>query len=60
MNPDSYGCDGRHELTDIRCGLDPIVTVEGTGERYCQYCYDIYLEPEQIMAVKNLKRVGMI
>jgi len=60
VNPDISGCDGRHALTDIRCGLDPIVTVEDTGERYCQYCYDTYLDEEQVVAVKNLKRVGMI
>ncbi len=60
MNPDISGCDARNYVTDIRCGLEPIVTIEDTGDRYCQYCYEDHLEPEQIMAVKNLKRVGMI
>ena len=60
MNPDISGCDARNQITDIRCGLEPIVTIEDTGDRYCQYCYETYLEPEQIMAVKSLKRVGMI
>lgn len=60
MNPDSYGCDARNEITDIRCGLDAMITLEDTGERYCQYCYSSYLNELQIAAVNSLKRAGMI
>lgn len=60
MNPDITGCDARNAITDIRCGLEVVVTLDN-GEEYCEYCADSHIEDREIVsAIRNFKRAGML